>query len=103
MSVYFVMFLYQLSFPFTEISLKQRLIEQLEMQQRKMALMQANYEDKIVKLHSMIKATALERDEVVASISSLSSQSTDKVEKVGALERDEVVASISSLLSQSTD
>ena len=69
-----------------EISLKQRLIEQLEMQQRKMALMQANYEDKIVKLHSMIKATALERDEVVASISSLSSQSTEKVDKVRVFE-----------------
>ena len=65
-----------------EISLKQRLIEQLETQQRKMALMQANYEDKIGKLHSMIKATALERDEVLASISSLSSQSAEKVEKV---------------------
>ena len=65
-----------------EISLKQRLIEQLETQQRKMALMQANYEDKIGKLHSMIKATAIERDEVLASISSLSSQSAEKVEKV---------------------
>jgi chromosome segregation ATPase len=53
----------------SEISIKQRLIEQLELSQRRMHSMKQQYEDKLRQLEARMEATKIERDKVLASLS----------------------------------
>lgn len=62
-----------------EISIKQKLIDELERSQQRMFAMKQHYEDKLKQLQDRIKATQEERDKVLASFSSQQNQPTDKV------------------------
>ena len=53
----------------SEISIKQKLIEELERSQKRMQLMRQHYEDKLQLLQERIRATQEERDTVLASFS----------------------------------
>lgn len=50
----------------SEISVKQQLIEELELSQRRLDIMKHHYEEKLVQLQERIKATQEERDKVLA-------------------------------------
>uniref|UniRef100_T1J740 Kinesin motor domain-containing protein n=1 Tax=Strigamia maritima TaxID=126957 RepID=T1J740_STRMM len=63
-----------------EISIKQKLIEELEKSQRRLHIMKSQYEEKVVQLQNQIKATQEERDKVLSTYST--QQPTDKVKKV---------------------
>lgn len=52
-----------------DIDTKARLIEQLELSQRRLAALRAHYEQRLDTLHHQIKATNDERDKVLASLS----------------------------------
>ena len=52
----------------TEISMKQKLIEELERSQQKLHSMKLHYEEKLLQLQEKIKATQEERDKVLASV-----------------------------------
>lgn len=52
-----------------DIDTKQRLIEELELSQRRLHSMRRHYEDKLMALHMQIKLTQEERDKVLASYS----------------------------------
>merc|ERR1712098_931822 len=64
--------LYQLT---CDISIKQKLIEELETTQRKMSSLRVHYEDKVNQLQSKIRETELERDKVLSNIEKMSSMS----------------------------
>lgn len=51
-----------------EISIKQKLIEELEQSQRRLNTMKVHYEDKLLSLQSRIKETEVERDQVLSSL-----------------------------------
>ncbi len=51
-----------------EISIKQRLIEELEHSQKKVHAIKQQYEEKVIQLQSRIKETELERDKVLANV-----------------------------------
>ena len=51
-----------------EMSIKEKLIEQLELSQRRLHAMKAQYEDKLVNLHKQIKGTEKERDRIIANL-----------------------------------
>jgi kinesin family protein 4/21/27 len=53
----------------SEISIKQKLIEELERSQKRIQLMRQHYEDKLHQLQERIRATQEERDTVLASFS----------------------------------
>jgi kinesin family protein 4/21/27 len=53
----------------SEISIKQKLIEELERSQKRMQLMRQHYEEKLQLLQERIRATQEERDTVLASFS----------------------------------
>ena len=53
----------------SEISIKQQLIDQLELSQRRMHSMKQQYEDKLRQLEARMEATKIERDKVLASLS----------------------------------
>lgn len=53
----------------SEISIKQKLIEELERSQKRIQLMRQHYEDKLHQLQERIRATQVERDTVLASFS----------------------------------
>ncbi|KAF4528683.1 hypothetical protein B566_EDAN016577 [Ephemera danica] len=53
----------------SEINIKQQLIEQLELSQRRMHSMKQQYEDKLRQLEARMEATKVERDKVLASLS----------------------------------
>ena len=53
----------------TDISVKQRLIDELERSQRRLETMRQHYEEKLHQLSDRIKATELERDKVLSNIS----------------------------------
>lgn len=55
----------------SEITVKQKLIEELEMSQRRLHTMRQHYEDKLLQLEERIRATQNERDKVLSSISKL--------------------------------
>ncbi|XP_076346255.1 kinesin-like protein KIF21A isoform X3 [Tachypleus tridentatus] len=66
-----------------EISIKQKLIEELENSQRRLKTMRHHYEDKLQQLEKKIKDTELERDRVLANMTKgIGVQSHDKVKKV---------------------
>lgn len=50
----------------SEISVKQQLIEELELSQRRLDIMKHHYEEKLVQLQERIRATQEERDKVLA-------------------------------------
>ena len=50
----------------SEISVKQQLIEELELSQRRLNIMKLHYEEKLVQLQERIRATQEERDKVLA-------------------------------------
>lgn len=52
----------------SEIDIKQRLIEELELSQRRLNAMKQHYEEKLAQLQTRIRATQEERDKVLASI-----------------------------------
>lgn len=53
----------------SEINLKQKLIEELELSQRRLHSLKQHYEDKLLQLQAKIRATQDERDTVLASFS----------------------------------
>ena len=53
----------------SDISVKQRLIDELERSQRRMETMRQHYEEKLLQLSDRIRATEQERDKVIANIS----------------------------------
>ena len=48
----------------TEISIKEKLIDELEMSQKKIQTLKTQYEEKLSLLHNKIKETETERDHV---------------------------------------
>lgn len=52
----------------SEINLKQKLIEELELSQRRLANLRQHYEDKLQQLQTKIKLTQDERDTVLSSL-----------------------------------
>ena len=54
-----------------EISIKQRLIEELETTQRRLHSMKMQYDEKIQQLTTKIRETETERDKVLASLGML--------------------------------
>ena len=48
----------------TEISIKEKLIDELEMSQKKLQSLKTQYEEKLSLLHNKIKETETERDQV---------------------------------------
>ncbi|XP_055852546.1 kinesin-like protein KIF21A isoform X1 [Episyrphus balteatus] len=67
----------------SDIELKSKLIEQLELSQQRMQLMRQHYEEKLNVLNNRIQNTQKERDQVLANMgSNQSSPSSDKVKKV---------------------
>ncbi|XP_045770281.1 kinesin-like protein KIF21A isoform X1 [Maniola jurtina] len=65
-----------------DIATKDRLVEQLEMSQRRLASLRTHYEQRLEQLHAQIKATGEERDKVLASLATQSSQPSDKLKRV---------------------
>ncbi|KAL0278939.1 UNVERIFIED_CONTAM: hypothetical protein PYX00_000615 [Menopon gallinae] len=66
----------------TEISIKQKLIEELERSQQKLHSMKQHYEEKLMQLQERIRATQEERDKVLASFAGQTNQPSDKMKKV---------------------
>ncbi|XP_052125712.1 kinesin-like protein KIF21A isoform X2 [Frankliniella occidentalis] len=67
----------------SEIDIKQKLIEELELSQRRLNSMKQHYEEKLAQLQTRIRATQEERDKVLASIvGGHNNQQTDKAKKV---------------------
>lgn len=67
----------------SDIELKSKLIEQLELSQQRMQLMRQHYEEKLNVLNNRIMNTQKERDQVLANMgSNQTNQSSDKVKKV---------------------
>ncbi|XP_062570357.1 kinesin-like protein KIF21A isoform X3 [Saccostrea cucullata] len=64
------------------ISIKQRLVEELEQAQKQVQAVRHQYEEKVRQLQSQIRATEEERDKVLSNISSVESESMGKVKKV---------------------
>jgi len=56
----------------SEINIKQQLIDQLELSQRRMHSMKQQYEDKLRQLEARMEATKIERDKVLANLSNKS-------------------------------
>ncbi|CAG2102543.1 unnamed protein product [Medioppia subpectinata] len=71
--------LYELS---SEISLKEKLIIELEKNQKKMSQMRQQYEDKLLQLQNKICETESERDNVLSKLNSVGTQGDDKAKKV---------------------
>ncbi|EFX66705.1 hypothetical protein DAPPUDRAFT_64459, partial [Daphnia pulex] len=69
----------------SEISVKQQLIEELELSQRRLDIMKHHYEEKLVQLQERIRATTEERDKVLAGFAQNHGPSNPNVE--GTLRR----------------
>ncbi|XP_025085629.1 kinesin-like protein KIF21A isoform X2 [Pomacea canaliculata] len=67
-----------------EISIKQRLIEELEASQKKLHAMKMQYEEKVLQLQIRIKETEVERDTVLSNIGQIESTTTEKTKKITA-------------------
>ncbi|XP_022162800.1 kinesin-like protein KIF21A [Myzus persicae] len=66
----------------SEINLKQKLIEELELSQRRLANLRQHYEDKLQQLQTKIKLTQDERDTVLSSLGNNNNNPSEKVKKV---------------------
>ena len=51
-----------------EISIKQKLIEELELSQRKLSALRSQYEGKLLALQTRISETEVERDKVLSNL-----------------------------------
>ncbi|KAJ8736067.1 hypothetical protein PYW08_006723 [Mythimna loreyi] len=65
-----------------DIDTKARLIEQLELSQRRLAALKSHYEHRLDTLHHQIKATNDEKDKVLASLATQASPPSDKLKRV---------------------
>ncbi|XP_041467223.1 kinesin-like protein KIF21A [Lytechinus variegatus] len=66
-----------------EITIKQRLIEELELSQKRLHTMKMQYEEKLGSLLNKIKETESERDKVLENLGSMAeSRTKDKAEKI---------------------
>ncbi|XP_063982533.1 kinesin-like protein KIF21A isoform X1 [Diachasmimorpha longicaudata] len=77
----------------SDIDVKQRLIQELELSQRRLQTMKQHYEDKLVQLQARIKDTQEERDKVLSSLQQQASPPTEKVKKL----RDEYEKKLTSM------
>nr|XP_058952852.1 kinesin-like protein KIF21A [Pocillopora verrucosa] len=77
----------------TEISIKEKLIDELETSQKKIHTLKTQYEEKLSLLHNKIKETETERDQVLQSVKNQDSKSGEKVRQI----RDEYEKKISRL------
>ncbi|XP_014613331.1 PREDICTED: kinesin-like protein KIF21B isoform X4 [Polistes canadensis] len=77
----------------SDIDVKQRLIQELELSQRRLQSMKQHYEDKLAQLQARIKDTQEERDKVLSSLQQQPTQPTEKVKKL----RDEYEKKISAM------
>lgn len=66
----------------TEISIKEKLIDELESSQKKLQSLKTQYEEKLSLLHNKIKETETERDQVLQSVRDQDSKSEEKVRQV---------------------
>ena len=66
----------------SEISLKEKLIEELEKSHKRMNTMRQHYEDKLMQLQYRISETESERDNVLAKLNAVGTQGNDKAKKV---------------------
>ncbi|KAK2167169.1 hypothetical protein NP493_1287g02056 [Ridgeia piscesae] len=65
-----------------EISIKQKLIEQLELSQRKLSGLRSQYEGKLLALTTRIKETEVERDKVLSNLGEVESHSQDAAKRI---------------------
>ncbi|GFO28017.1 kinesin-like protein, partial [Plakobranchus ocellatus] len=65
-----------------EISIKQRLIEELEQTQRRMNSLRTHYEEKVCQLQTRIRETEMERDKVLCNIEKMNHPTADGSKKV---------------------
>eukprot|EP00118_Oscarella_pearsei_P015158 m.134561 g.134561 ORF g.134561 m.134561 type:complete len:1548 (+) comp38146_c0_seq1:137-4780(+) len=65
-----------------EISIKQKLVDQLELSKRELDTMKEHYEDKMLVLQEKVRRTEKERDSVIQNISSAESSSEEAVKAV---------------------
>ncbi|XP_076656958.1 kinesin-like protein 31E isoform X4 [Halictus rubicundus] len=66
----------------SDIDMKQRLIQELELSQRRLQTMKQHYEDKLAQLQARIKDTQEERDKVLHSLQQQPTPPTEKVKKL---------------------
>lgn len=66
----------------TDIDMKQRLINELELSQQRLQTMRQHYEEKLMQLQTRIRDTQDERDKVLQSFQGHHSEPTDKVIRV---------------------
>ncbi|XP_054010629.1 kinesin-like protein KIF21A isoform X2 [Hylaeus anthracinus] len=66
----------------SDIDVKQRLIQELELSQRRLQTMKQHYEDKLAQLQARIKDTQEERDKVLHSLQQQPTPPTEKVKKL---------------------
>ncbi|CAB0032006.1 unnamed protein product [Trichogramma brassicae] len=66
----------------SNIDVKQRLIQELELSQRRLQTMKQHYEDKLAQLQARIRDTQEERDKVLTSLTLQPSAPTEKVQKL---------------------
>ncbi|XP_076284321.1 kinesin-like protein 31E isoform X2 [Lasioglossum baleicum] len=66
----------------SDIDMKQRLIQELELSQRRLQTMKQHYEDKLTQLQARIKDTQEERDKVLHSLQQQPTPPTEKVKKL---------------------
>ena len=77
----------------SDIDVKQRLIQELELSQRRLQTMKQHYEDKLTQLQARIRDTQDERDKVLSSLQQQPTPQTEKVKKL----RDEYEKKLSSM------
>lgn len=77
----------------SDIDVKQRLIQELELSQRRLQTMKQHYEDKLAQLQARIRDTQEERDKVLSSLQQQPAPPTEKVKKL----RDEYEKKLTSM------
>lgn len=77
----------------SDIDVKQRLIQELELSQRRLQTMKQHYEDKLAQLQARIRNTQDERDKVLTSLQQQPTPQTEKVRKL----KDEYEKKLSSM------
>nr|XP_002732855.2 PREDICTED: kinesin-like protein KIF21A-like [Saccoglossus kowalevskii] len=65
-----------------EINIKQKLIEELEISQKRLSTLKMQYEEKMAILENRIKDTQVERDRVLHNLGSIESHSQEKAHKI---------------------
>lgn len=66
----------------TDIDMKQRLINELELSQQRLQTMRQHYEEKLLQLQTRIRDTQTERDKVLQSFTGHNSEPTDKIQRI---------------------